>query len=130
MKKLKRMMKVVWFLTCENCKWLEEGNWCDMLKVRLDNDINLTKQCNHYDDTLRNFDPQVFYNLCKDYVELYERTRDNMDYMKKEDEFANYNETEFMRFVLNDMSRELAYYHDYNLYGDLNRVRLPITQRK
>ena len=106
---------------CKDCKWLEDNDtWCDMLRSgRCVDDL----RCSHWDDSVRRFEPKVFYNLCKDYVKMFESFESKKDY-------NFYSRVEFLGFVLNDIKREVKYYQRFNLEEDLCQVDLPITQRK
>ncbi len=105
--------------TCEGCKWLEDNNtWCDMNRSGTH---SYDKRCPRYDSSIRKFEPEQFYKMCKDFIRMYEDFKNNTSYMKKQKEKFNITESEFLSFVLNDIKRELKYYENYNLYDDLNR---------
>ena len=105
--------------TCEDCKWLMNGYWCDLIKTRVGSNH---KRCSEYDSSKRIFDPEYLYKLCKKYVEMYESFKNNTSYMKSENESFNYNETELLSFCLNDIQHEIKYYNQLNLYDILNKL--------
>ena len=117
--------------TCEGCKWLEDNNtWCDMNRNRRSID---DARCSRYDDSKRRFEPKQFYCMCKEFVDCYD-TFENKEFndlnsLKPNVRF-DYNATEFLSFILNDMKREIKYYKKYKLNEDLNQIYPIITQQK
>lgn len=113
--------------SCLGCKWLENrGTWCDMRCSGVSPDHS---RCKDYDNSIRRFEPDIFYRFCKKYVSMYDSFSTKQS-IRIGDEVFDYGETELLSFVLNDMKREIHYYERSKLYEDLNKVDLPITQRK
>ena len=114
--------------TCRNCKWLENnGTWCDMKRSGVDKHH---EKCKYYDNSIRRFEPQTFYNMCKQYVEMYDSFSKYYSSVFNEDNrLFDYGEVELLGYVLNDIQREIQYYHRANLDEDLNKIKPPITQR-
>ena len=107
-------------MNCKGCKWIVEGNWCDMKRFCLDFDIENTVRCEYYDDGVRSFDPEYLVDLCCDYVDMYNKFKDS-GYMQMEGEHFSLSDVELLSFVLNDMVRELGFYDRLRLYDDLNK---------